>query len=380
LGEIADGAKPVNGDAQSAGVRHLTVSEDEEGLRLDRWFKHRFPNLALSHLNRIVRKGEVRVDGKRVSTSTRLAQGERVRVPPLNLEPLAQAAAERAAASQADAEFMQSLILYEDEHLFVLNKPHGLAVQGGPGVRRHIDGLLDAMTPTNGQRPRLVHRLDRDTSGVLLVARTRKMAADLGAVFRTRQAQKIYWAVVRGVPKPPQGRISLFLRKGPGMTGERSHRSSRRFASADVQEVERSKRESMQIAKHGDENAQHSVTYYAIVDKVAPRLAWLSMKPITGRTHQLRAHAEAIGHPIVGDPKYAGGLAANDPRLKDPLRALPSGIDNKLHLLARRLVLPHPRGGVLDVTAPLPPHMRATFDLFGFDTTHYDPILDAPEE
>ena len=261
------------------------------------------------------------------------------------------------------------MILFEDKWLMALNKPYGLAVQGGSGTKRHIDGMLEALTDAKGERPRLVHRLDRDTSGVLLVAKTRKIAADLGDIFRSRQTRKVYWAVVAGVPKPSQGRISLFLAKGAGMGDARGPRNH----------AERRDPERMRIAKHGEEDAQHSVTFYATADKVAPRLAWLSMKPITGRTHQLRAHAEAIGHPIIGDPKYAGATAENDPRRTDPMRAVPPEIERKLHLLARRLVLPHPKGGVFDVTAPLPPHMRKTFDLFGFDEKQPDPIDDAPE-
>jgi 23S rRNA pseudouridine955/2504/2580 synthase len=212
-------------------------------------------------------------------------------------------------------------------------------------------------------RPVLVHRLDRDTSGVLLIAKSRRMAADLGEIFRSRQAKKIYWALVEGVPKPAQGRISLYLAKGPGMEKARG-------GGRDL--------EKMRVARHGESEAQHSLTYYAIVDKVAPRCAWLSMKPLTGRTHQLRAHAEAIGHPIFGDPKY-GHRPEDEVRRRDPLRAMPEGLERKLHLLARRLVLPHPRGGVLDVTAPLPEHMKTSWDLFGFDVTHYDPIEDAPD-
>ena len=196
------------------------------------------------------------------------------------------------------------------------------------------------------------------------------IAADLGEIFRSRQARKIYWAVVEGVPKPTHGRISLFLAKGAGMGDDRSAR----------QPGQRRDPERMRIAKHGEEDAQHSLTYYAVVDKVAPRLAWVSMKPVTGRTHQLRAHAEAIGNPMIGDPKYHGNLAANDPRRSDPLRAVPAEVERKLHLVARRLVLPHPKGGTLDVTAPLPPHMKKTFDLFGFDVKQHDPIEDSPED
>jgi len=358
----------VSGEAEQGApkARSLLVSEDEEGMRLDRWFKRRAPDLSLSHVNKIVRTGQVRVDGGRVQTSTRLAAGQMVRVPPLRL---AEARAP-AAPDPGDARAIRDMILFEDKWLMALNKPWGLPVQGGSGAKRHVDGMLAALTDRNGERPRLVHRLDRDTAGVLLVAKTRKIAADLGEIFRSRQAQKIYWAVVHGVPKPPQGRISLFLAKGAGMGDDRpSGRSG-----------ERRDLEKMRVARHGEEDARHSVTFYAVVDKVAPRLAWLSMKPITGRTHQLRAHAEAIGHPIIGDPKYHAGLADNDPRRTDPMRAVPAEVERKLHLLARRLRLPHPKGGVLDVTAPLPPHMRATFDLFGFDERGYDPIEDAPEE
>ncbi len=349
------------------GVETLQVTEDEEGMRLDRWFKRRVPTLSLSHLNKIVRTGQVRVDGARVKTATRLATGQSVRVPPLNLDDPPPAVAP--VLSQSDARDLRDMVLFEDRDLMVLNKPFGLAVQGGSGTKHHIDGMLAALPNERGDRPMLVHRLDRDTSGVLLVARTRKVAADLGEIFRSRQARKTYWALVEGVPKPAQGRISLYLAKGEGM-GDR--------VAARAPDYDPAVREKMRVAKHGEGDAQHSVTYYATVERVPSRLAWLSMKPITGRTHQLRAHAEAIDHPIIGDPKY-GIKAKTDPRRADPLRAVPDGIEKKLHLLARRLVLPHPRGGTLDVNAPLPPHMQASFDLLGFDVSTYDPIEDAPE-
>ncbi|MFN3892857.1 MAG: pseudouridine synthase [Beijerinckiaceae bacterium] len=361
-----------------AAVQTIAITADEDGMRLDRWFRRRWPAMGLSHLNKICRKGEVRVDGKRVEASDRLKAGNVVRVPPLKIDVEAPAVKRAPAASPQDAKFIRDITLYEDRKLMVLNKPWGLAVQGGSGTTRHIDGMLQAMTEEMGERPVLVHRLDRDTSGVLLIAKTRKMAADLGEIFRSRQARKIYWAIVEGVPKPPQGRISLFLAKGAAMGDDRSRgrRRDRDFSDAPV----RIDPEKMRVAKHGEQDAQHSVTFYATVDKVAPRLAWLSMKPITGRTHQLRAHAEAIGHPIIGDPKYHGDMAPNDPRRTDPMRAIPPEVERKLHLLARRLVLPNPSGGVLDVTAPLPPHMKKTFGLFGFDETQYDPIENAPEE
>jgi 23S rRNA pseudouridine955/2504/2580 synthase len=308
----------------------------------------------------------VRVDGKRVETSTRLAEGQKVRVPPLKLLPAAPAVKK---SSPDDARELARLTLYEDADLLVLNKPFGLAVQGGSGTTRHIDMMLESLAK-GGSRPVLVHRLDRDTSGVLLIAKNRRAAADLGEAFRSRQAQKIYWALVEGAPKPAQGRISLYLAKGAGMGNERPVRKSRGI----VRDIEK-----MRVVRHGEADAQHSLTYYAIVDKAAPRCAWLSMKPLTGRTHQLRAHAEAIGHPIFGDPKY-GRRPEDEVRRRDPLRAMPKEIEPKLHLLARHLLIPHPRGGVLDVTAPLPDHMRRTWDFFGFDARQRDPIEDAPDE
>ena len=268
-------------------------------MRLDRWFRRRYPELPQTHLNKIVRKGEVRVDGKRVEISTRLETGQSVRVPPLNL-PAPRAKDEPAPLNPADAQALRDMILFEDRDVLVLNKPFGLAVQGGSGTKRHIDGMLASLADKNGERPVLVHRLDRDTSGVLLCAKSRKMAADLGAMFRSRGAKKIYWALVEGVPKPAQGRISMFLAKGEGMGDERG-------AKREHADLER-----MRVARHGDPEAQHSLTLYATIDKVTPRLAWLSMRPITGRTHQLRAHCEAIGHPIIGDPKY-NRRPENDP-------------------------------------------------------------------
>jgi 23S rRNA pseudouridine955/2504/2580 synthase len=365
---VPQSSSPAPG-AKTGGVALLTVTEDEAGLRVDRWFRRRYPTLALSHLAKICRKGEVRVDGKRVETSTRLEEGQKVRVPPLANEAAAAPAVWR--ARPEDARALQQMTLFEDKDVLVLNKPYGLAVQGGSGTTHHIDGMLESLA-RGDTRPVLVHRLDRDTSGVLLVAKSRRMAADLGEIFRSRQAKKIYWALVEGVPKPAQGRISLYLAKGAGMGDDRA--AGRRKPAASPTDA----REKMRVARHGEADAQHSLTYYAIVDKVAPRCAWLSMKPLTGRTHQLRAHAEAIGHPIFGDPKY-GHRPEDEVRRRDPLRAMPDGLERKLHLLARRLVLPHPKGGLIDVTAPLPEHMRRSWEMFGFDMNPYDPIEDAPD-
>jgi 23S rRNA pseudouridine955/2504/2580 synthase len=327
------------------GVQTVTVTGDENGMRLDRFFEARFPGLSFSHIQRIIRKGEVRVNGKRAQPKDRLQAGQAVRIPPLKLD--APKPRDNATEDQKNRAFIKSITLHEDADVMVLNKPMGLAVQGGSGTVRHLDGMLDSLRGKDGQRPRLVHRLDKDTAGCLLVARTRFAAAALSKTFRSRAARKIYWALVAGVPRPTQGRISTFLAK-----------------------EEREDESLMRIAKHGDEGASHAVTYYAVVETAARQLAWLSLKPVTGRTHQLRAHMAHIGHPIVGDPKY----------FSKENWEFPGGLQNRLHLLARRIVVPHPRGGVIDVTAPLPPHMQQSWNLIGFDTARYDPIVEAPEE
>ena len=331
----------------SAGVQTVAVSPDESGMRVDRFFEGRFPGLSFSHIQRIIRKGEVRVNGKRTQPKNRLEAGQAVRIPPLQLE--APKPRDDAPQAQKDRAFIRSITLYEDDDVLVLNKPMGLAVQGGSGTTRHLDGMLGALRGSHpdAQRPRLVHRLDKDTAGCLLVAKTRFAAAALAKTFRTRSARKIYWALVAGVPKPKQGRISTFLAK---------------------QEIEEDSY--MRIAKHGEKDAVHAVTYYAVVETAAQKLAWISLKPVTGRTHQLRAHMAHVGNPIVGDPKY----------FNIENWELPGGMQDKLHLLARRISVPHPRGGTIDVSAPLPPHMEQSWNLLGFDAKRYDPIVDAPEE
>jgi 23S rRNA pseudouridine955/2504/2580 synthase len=331
----------------AAGVQTVAVTPDENGMRVDRFFEGRFPGLSFSHIQRIIRKGEVRVNGKRTEPKSRLEAGQSVRIPPLKLD--APKPRDDAPAAQKDRFFLKSITLYEDDDVLVLNKPMGLAVQGGSGTTRHLDGLLEALREpgVDAQRPRLVHRLDKDTAGCLLVAKTRFAASALAKTFRTRAARKIYWALVAGVPKPQQGRISTFLAK---------------------QEVEEDSY--MRIARHGEKDAVHAVTYYAVVETAAQKLAWISLKPVTGRTHQLRAHMAHVGNPIIGDPKY----------FNIENWELPGGMQDKLHLVARRIVVPHPRGGVIDVTAPLPPHMEQSWNLLGFDAKRYDPIVDAPEE
>jgi 23S rRNA pseudouridine955/2504/2580 synthase len=330
----------------SSGVQNVAVTADESGMRVDRFLEARFPGLSFSHIQRVIRKGEVRVNGKRTQPKNRLEEGQSVRIPPLRLD----APKPHSGGSDADQktrDFIKSITLHEDADVLVLNKPMGLAVQGGSGTTRHIDGMLDVLRDARGQRPRLVHRLDKDTAGCLLVAKTRFAATALAKTFRTRSARKIYWALAAGVPKVQQGRISTYLAK-----------------------EEREDESVMRIARHGEKGASHAVTYYAVVETAGPLLSWLSLKPVTGRTHQLRAHMAHIDHPIVGDPKY----------FSIENWQLPGGMQNKLHLLARRIVVPHPRGGVIDVSAPLPPHMQQSWNLLGFDAARYDPIVEAPEE
>ena len=306
-------------------------------MRLDRWFKTHYASLPHSRLEKLLRTGQVRVDGGRAKASTRLAAGQAVRVPPL--PDVAPPPGPKHALSKADRDFLASITLYEDDDLLVVNKPPGIAVQGGTKTTHHIDRLLEGLGDGPETRPRLVHRLDRDTSGVLVIAKRRSVAAKLGRAFQTRSVRKIYWALLHGVPRPPQGKVEAALVKASGPEGDRV-----RKARAGEQDV-----------------AQSAVTHYAVVDRAGQQVAFVSLKPVTGRQHQLRAHMAILGHPILGDEKYHGD--------KD----LPEGIPNKLHLHARRISFPHPSGeGMVDVTAPLPEHMTRTFADFGFEAREAD--------
>ncbi|WP_119061833.1 RluA family pseudouridine synthase [Dichotomicrobium thermohalophilum] len=326
-----------------SGVEKKRVAPDEDGMRLDRWFAAHYPGLTYGRLQKLLRTGQVRVDGGRAKANTRIERGQEIRVPPLS-QPAAEAGAAPAKAlSERDIHFVRSLVIHKDDDILALNKPPGLAVQGGSGTTEHLDRLLEGLTFEKTERPRLVHRLDKDTSGVMLLARSRDAAAKLGRALKHRSARKLYWALVIGVPKPAQGEINLPLIKRGGRGDERVHP-----AEPDAPE------------------AKHAVSRYAILERAGRRLSWLAMTPITGRTHQLRAHAAAIGHPIVGDGKYGGA------------EAHPGGeIPRKLHLHARRLTIPHPRGGMFDIAAPLPQHMLKTWEVLGFDPEDdRDPFAD----
>ena len=307
------------------------VAAGEAGMRLDRWFKVHYPAVPHGHLQKLLRTGQVRVDGTRAKSNTRLDTGQNVRVPPMSAPERTETSSRE--LTKADMAFVQGLVLHEDSDVIALNKPAGLAVQGGTATARHLDGLLDGLVSGGAERPRLVHRLDKDTSGVLLLARTRSAAAKLGRALKHRDARKIYWALVVGVPKPERGEINLALIKaGPA------------------------REERVRVAVAGEQGAQRACTRYALLEVAGRRLAWLALWPVTGRTHQLRAHMAALGHPVVGDGKYGGSDAH------------PGGdIPRLLHLHAHSIAIPHPSGGTLSVSAPLPEHMETSWRLLGLD-------------
>ena len=305
-------------------VTTRAVGWDDAELRLDRWFARHLPQVPRGMLLKWLRTGQVRVDGKRAEAGTRLAPGNQLRIPPL--PDMVAPGRQTLAVSDDDARDLRKRVLYQDSDVIVLDKPFGLAVQGGPGITKHLDGMLEALAG-DGERPRLVHRLDRDTTGVLVLARSANAASKLAAAFRGRDAHKTYWAVVAGRPVPVEGEVKLALEKSGPPRGER--------------------------VRARDDGAP-AVTHYRTLDHAARKLAWLELNPLTGRTHQLRVHCTALGAPILGDGKY-GGAASRV-----------AGLSHDLHLHARRLEIPHPAGGILVAEAPLPPHMQATFRDLGF--------------
>ena len=321
-------------------VQHLIVSDDEADLRLDRWFKAHFPGLSHGQLEKHLRKGDIRVDKKRSKASDRLAAGQTVRVPPLPdtiYKPVKAERGEAAAATKlADQDIaeIRKMILHMDEAVIVLNKPAGLPTQGGSGQKRHVDGLLEGLRFDYPEKPRLVHRLDKDTSGVLVLGRTRQAAKHLAEAFKRRTTRKIYWALLAGVPKPREGTISYNLNKIVTANGEKVV---------------------------VDRDGQKAITDYTVIEMAAQKAAWVAFKPLTGRTHQLRVHAVALGTPIVGDGKYGG-----------PEAFLEGVISKKMHLHAREITISHPDGGEITVAAPLDKHMEESWQLLGFHENDYE--------
>ena len=341
-----------------SGVQQVEIGPDEGDQRLDRWFRRRFPHVPQGRIEKMCRKGEIRVDGGRVKPATRVEAGQVVRVPPLPDD--AAPAAERPAISDADVAMMRNAVIYRDDHIIALNKPPGLPSQGGSKQLRHVDGLAEAIRFDAEEKPRLVHRLDKDTSGVLLMARTRGIASALTRAFRARETRKIYWAAVAGAPSPTMGTIRFGLVKAPGhgKGGE-----GEKMITLHPKEVD------------ATPGAKHATTDYAVLSALGTRASWVALVPVTGRTHQLRAHLAAIGHPIVGDGKYGGSGQEN---LGDGWGAQLGGeISRKLHLHARHLSFTHPvTGNRVTLTAPLPEHMARTWEMFDWseDDVPVDPF------
>jgi 23S rRNA pseudouridine955/2504/2580 synthase len=322
-------------------VRAFTVAPDDDGIRLDRWFRRNLPEASFNLVSRWARTGQLRVDGKRAAPGDRIEAGQTIRVPPAEPPAAPRPKVERPRLSDDEIAFVNEIVIHRDEQAIVVNKPPGLATQGGTKTKQHLDGLLDGLANARGERPKLVHRLDKDTSGVLLLARTARAAAFFSKAFSGRTARKVYWALVVGVPEVRDGDIDLPLAKQPGTGGEKMH--------VDESEAGLTAR-----------------TRYRVIDRAGNRAAWVELQPLTGRTHQLRVHMAAIGHPIVGDGKYGGQEAF-----------LTGAISRKLHLHARRLRIDHPDGGRIDVTAQLPEHFRETLAGLGFDAADGDLPLDA---
>ena len=317
-------------------VRQFTVSDDDDGVRLDRWFKRNLPQISFGMVSKWARTGQIRVDGKRTKPDDRLSAGQVLRVPPGGEQSGGRKQKPRRELTPEQVAEAKAMVIKETKSAIVLNKPPGLATQGGSKTNKHVDGLLDSFVEDDETpRPRLVHRLDKDTSGVLLIARTPGSAASYSKRFSGRSARKVYWALIVGVPDVKEGTIDAPLAKQPGTGGEKMH--------VDM------------------EAGQPSKTRYHVVETAGKKAAWVELEPLTGRTHQLRVHMDAIGHPIVGDGKYGGQDAF-----------LTGSISRKMHLHARRLIITEPGGGKLDVTADLPEHFAASMEQLGFDISHSD--------
>lgn len=332
-------------------VQTREITQDEDGLRLDRWFRRHYPGLNHGKLEKLLRTGQVRVDGGRVKANQRLESGQKVRIPPLPEDadkPLKEGNVLR--TTEKDRKQIKESVLFEDKDVLVINKPAGLAVQGGTGISRHLDGFL-ADIYKDSTRPKLVHRLDRETSGVLVLAKNDFAAAKLSEAFRNRTTRKYYWALTHGVPKPKQGKINLPVEKGP----------AGKMVIASDRPIQKGRKDEEKS------EAKNAITLYQVVQS-AMKVAFVALWPLTGRTHQLRVHLQAIKTPIVGDELYAEETMAFDVDADVSL--------DKLHLHARRLVIPHPRRGTIDVTAPLPPNFKKSWKFFEFPEDDGDPFAD----
>jgi 23S rRNA pseudouridine955/2504/2580 synthase len=324
-------------------VRTFTVSDDDDGIRLDRWFKRHLPEVSFNLVSRWARTGQLRVAGKRAVPGDRVEAGQEIRVPPSDdSQTRARPQPKRDPLSEDEAQFVRDMVIYQDPNAFVFNKPPGLATQGGTKTHQHLDRLLDGLADEGG-RPKLVHRLDKDTSGALLVARSARSAGHFAKAFSGRTARKVYWAIVVGDLSGNEGVIDAPLAKQPGTGGEKMHIS--------------------------EEHGLAAKTRWRLIDRAGNRAAWVELQPLTGRTHQLRAHMAAIGHPIVGDAKYGGSDAF-----------LTGGVSRKLHLHARRIRIDAPDGGKIDVTADLPPHFAESLAMLGFSPLAGDSLaLEQPK-
>jgi 23S rRNA pseudouridine955/2504/2580 synthase len=307
----------------------ILVSSDEAGIRLDRWIKRHYPTINHAHLEKALRKGLIKLDGKKATSNQRLEEGQLFKIAPFLLQEAATAPAlppkERFTAKQLQA--LHDSILYRDDAIIVLNKPSGLAVQGGTKILVSVDSMLGELRFGYSERPKLVHRLDKDTSGLLLIARTAAVAAKLTEAFRLKTIRKTYWAIVVGTPAHKSGEIRMSLAKEKNVAGYE------------------------QIVM-GSDNSTPALTHYSVIKAIPRAVSWLEMIPVTGKMHQLRVHAQSLGTPILGDGKYGGKSAFLD------------GVSNKLHLHARTIILPKGIAAQNQFTAPLPPHMQETFNFF----------------